>query len=1056
MARVATQLAKLSKPRLFNAISRDRLFRMLDEARRHPVIWVAGSPGAGKTTLLASYCDSTGCDSVWYQCDAGDRDPATFFYYLRQCTMRQHKSKDVLPLFTAEYRADLRGFSRRFFQIFFSALKPGALIVLDNSQEALEEAQLETIYSEAAEQIPDGFNLFVLSRTAPPLSFARNMTIGRIHALPSESLKFTSEEVRALAVHRYRLPADSIIGLEESLDGWAAGITLALERLRDSGSARPTGESMSREAAFEYFASEIFDRLPFAAQSTLSTISLLPSITPVLAAAMTGDPEAGDLLESLYRRHFFTYRQSGTEPRYQFHALFRDFLSSKLISNTNEAARAAIYDHVAEFAQQSGNMEPAFTLRCRAGNWHAAAGLIRAEAPSMLGQGRGPTLTAWIQQLPDAQVAADPWIGYWLGAERSQSNLAQGRMLLVPVYGQFQACGDRIGQLLSAALITRTIYYEFNDFASLDRWITILCDLLQDNSAFPDATAEAQVYSALLVAMSVRQPAHPMLGQCIVRLEAVLDQSLDVNLELEVAKSLLACFSYAADFDRARPLIRRIEPRMSNPDLTALSKSWWWLFLGYHLHVRADDQPSRYALDQADQISKTHGLEHTKFLSHIFRVYQHRCAGDLRGAERHLEGAEDSLNSSQPMQRAQFHLGMAGNAVLRGNGTTAADHARLAIDCIIPVGSRVHQVMWHLVCAQGLLSGGFTGEAEALLNSTWPLTEGSYLEVYRAELLMLEALCARIRGHNAKQIDLLRQCFVQARVRGGDCFLRWVLEQRSELFGDAVRAQIDPPYVAGLIRKFRIPCTDPSLEAWPWPVKVRTLGTFQIIIEDEPISFSHKVPRKPLALLRAIIASGGSDVPAHWLTDALWGDESADVAMENLRIAIHRLRKLLVFPETIQWNDGLLTLDRQRCWVDIWALDTAVNAQTGGDRAAMPDQDPLLAIYKGPFLPGDDAPWALSMREKLRSRFVEYVARKALYFEREGKYEQASGYFRRGIQTDDLVESFYQGLMRCQIHLGQPAEGIATFRRLRQTLSVTLGIQPSPASHSILERLQQI
>jgi two-component SAPR family response regulator len=168
------------------------------------------------------------------------------------------------------------------------------------------------------------------------------------------------------------------------------------------------------------------------------------------------------------------------------------------------------------------------------------------------------------------------------------------------------------------------------------------------------------------------------------------------------------------------------------------------------------------------------------------------------------------------------------------------------------------------------------------------------------------------------------------------------------------------------------------------------------------------------------------------------------------------LRKLLVFPETIQWNDGLLTLDRQRCWVDIWALDTAVNAQTGGDRAAMPDQDPLLAIYKGPFLPGDDAPWALSMREKLRSRFVEYVARKALYFEREGKYEQASGYFRRGIQTDDLVESFYQGLMRCQIHLGQPAEGIATFRRLRQTLSVTLGIQPSPASHSILERLQQI
>jgi len=57
------QLAKLTRPRLHNAVARERLFELLDEKRKHPAIWVAGPPGAGKTTLVASFeavADRTG------------------------------------------------------------------------------------------------------------------------------------------------------------------------------------------------------------------------------------------------------------------------------------------------------------------------------------------------------------------------------------------------------------------------------------------------------------------------------------------------------------------------------------------------------------------------------------------------------------------------------------------------------------------------------------------------------------------------------------------------------------------------------------------------------------------------------------------------------------------------------------------------------------------------------------------------------------------------------------------------------------------------------------
>jgi LuxR family maltose regulon positive regulatory protein len=75
-------LAKLTRPRLFDAMPRQRLFRLLDAARKRPITWVAAPPGAGKTTLVASYLESRKAPLFWYQLDASDADPATFFWYL--------------------------------------------------------------------------------------------------------------------------------------------------------------------------------------------------------------------------------------------------------------------------------------------------------------------------------------------------------------------------------------------------------------------------------------------------------------------------------------------------------------------------------------------------------------------------------------------------------------------------------------------------------------------------------------------------------------------------------------------------------------------------------------------------------------------------------------------------------------------------------------------------------------------------------------------------------------------------------------------------------------
>ena len=47
------------------------------------------------------------------------------------------------------------------------------------------------------------------------------------------------------------------------------------------------------------------------------------------------------------------------------------------------------------------------------------------------------------------------------------------------------------------------------------------------------------------------------------------------------------------------------------------------------------------------------------------------------------------------------------------------------------------------------------------------------------------------------------------------------------------------------------------------------------------------------------------------------------------------------------------------------------------------------------------------------------------------------------------MESFYQGVIRCYAHTGRRAEALSTYRRLRQTLSVVLGIEPSAATQAL-------
>jgi DNA-binding SARP family transcriptional activator len=59
--------------------------------------------------------------------------------------------------------------------------------------------------------------------------------------------------------------------------------------------------------------------------------------------------------------------------------------------------------------------------------------------------------------------------------------------------------------------------------------------------------------------------------------------------------------------------------------------------------------------------------------------------------------------------------------------------------------------------------------------------------------------------------------------------------------------------------------------------------------------------------------------------------------------------------------------------------------------------------------------------------------------------------YRRGLEADNLAESFYRGLMRSLASTGDQAEALNAFRRCRELLSIVLGVKPS-AETDVLSR----
>ncbi len=1042
-------IAKLTRPKTHRVLRRERLFALIDGARERPLVWVSGPPGAGKSTLVASYVEAHKGRAAWYHLDPGDDDIGTFFYYLAQALPAGGKAAPQLPQFGAEHRANLAGYSRQFFRQFFA--RP-ALLVLDNYHELAESSAVHEVLDCAVAEVPEGSNIAVISRGGPPRRFARHKVGEKLATIEGEQLRTSLEETRAIAALRHDLDEVAIARIHELSRGWAAGLALTLEREEQIRSDRISGDRQAgTEELFEFFAIQVFDSQPEPLQQFLQVSALLPTMTAEMAQRLTGREDSEAVLEDLYRRGLFTDRRATEPPTYQYHDLFRAFLTRRHEKAVAPDALAAELHLAGTLLLGANQADHAVRLFLRARDWPAARGAILGSAVVLVAQGRSGSVRDWIAAIPRDVVDADPWLNFWAGVAELRRDPATARLALTRAFQLFEASNDLMGQTLACGAVMHSHLYQFTDMTPLDPWIDTLTGLLERNPRFPTAASELQVVTALLLSHSFMRPRRGPLDKCAERILELISAGVPDADAASACGALLIHFLSTGETvagDRTAAHLHTLhEKGRIPPAIRALGAVQ---FGRLHFEKCAHAASIR-AFEEALEMVAAHAisLPVVTVQSHLGIAVCALELEDLPLAETHRQQVEKWWMPQRRMDefassRLRFWL-----ACRRGHWDAALDLADRQAECARDCG-----VFWAAteVCIQRALICAELdrpAEFEASLAPVRPMFAGTGYEHFTYQLDLAEAYYALLKGDRAKCHEKLRVGLERSRYDLAKRTLRMHPMLLSKLFAEAIAAGIEVEYAQQSIRDLHLRPPSRDVKDWPWPLRIYTFGQFEVLRDGRPLEYSRKAPRKTIALLKAIIAFGGTNVREQKLVDAFWSDEEGDVATRSLGAALHRLRKLIGDADAIVQQGGALSLDKARVWVDVWAFE---------DLLARPDAGAadVMNLYRGAFLAEDDGePWPVTMRERLRGRFIHAVAEIGRRLEDSNRPDEAIECYLRGLDADPVIEQFYQGLMRCYTALERRSEALSAYQRLKRMLSISLGVAPSVQTERLYQSLKK-
>ncbi len=232
------------------------------------------------------------------------------------------------------------------------------------------------------------------------------------------------------------------------------------------------------------------------------------------------------------------------------------------------------------------------------------------------------------------------------------------------------------------------------------------------------------------------------------------------------------------------------------------------------------------------------------------------------------------------------------------------------------------------------------------------------------------------------------------------------------------------------------------------PIRITTFGDLRIETEDRIIYDRKWRSRLANLLLKAIIVFGGSKVPYDLLVDTLWPETDGDIAENNLKVTLSRLRRAISPSDTkpVQWilvNKKRVSLARPLCWIDSIAFKEVMEKTLLHEEVDPELLKSAIELYRDDFLSKDSAPlWIVKHRELLKEYYIKAGLRLATHYRNEKDGVLAIPYLDQAVRKDPLNEELYAMLMEIYLDAGYPSKAIRVYREAEEHLQDEMGIPP--------------
>jgi LuxR family transcriptional regulator, maltose regulon positive regulatory protein len=1012
-------------------------------ANASPLVWLHAPAGSGKTALVSDWFRCSGRRGIWYEAEAGGRDPAGLFRVLSTAL----GDASALPGFSAERQADLKGFSRIFFRELYARLPHDCVLVLDNCETIQEEPAFSAILCAAVQERHPKARIMVTSRLAPPGELARLRLQGLMQVIEADELALQRNEAHAIA--RLHAPDgeldDAVIDeLWQRSRGWLAGFLLLLQQ-RIQHPRAAAGDDTSPLLG-EYLHHEVLTSIGPTGLEQLLDVATLPWTTAEMATELTGDEASARLLGELAQRHMFVSRHEGgpVSRVYEIHPLLRDYLLARAKEVLPPQRLTALRAKAGRLLVEVGDRDSGMRLLMDAQAWEEVVPVMLDLAPQLAMSGRFRTLHTWLEALPQALFTDQPWLGYWQAVCLLPVSPMAAREQLSRCQAAFTDAGEVAGALSAWISLMESVWLAWDDCHVLDPWL----DTMPLSPADPqwqvlpgELTDRAATYA--LLGLLLRRPGDPAVKAWSGRLYDELSAGAGPDRQLRLAYPLMI---EALWFSGDRAAARRLSDRFLVPARDEHAEPLMRLMrkaAEAGLHFWQDDSADGCirCVEDGLRLARESGIPAQDLQLTSLAVYAALACGQVDTARTWLDRMAQSVHMSRVLDVSLHHFLLGWEAHARGDTQTALAHA-LEAERLAVQGGWIHSIVTtRMGVAQAAFAAGDRRLAARMLISANRLAKQTASPLYLTQVRLTAARHALEGGHRRRGLSLLARGMAEAARLNLRKLLCWTPAETARLCREALLASIEPAYVHDLVMARGLELADPPVEIrdWPWDLSIDALGGLRVCRGGEPLE---SLAARSREMLMAVVAEGG-EIAHEKLMDLLWPDAEGDAARRSFDTTLHRLRGQLGCAHALLLRNGRLGLNQERCWLDTAAFRRRLElAATGDERERLDHRLAAHALYRGPLLDGETAPGLAAARRRLERAYVDAVVHAAAMLGRVGRDDEAERICEEAIERAPGAEILYRWLFDRYTAQGRGHEAAGIYERCREVLEAE-GSQPS-------------